>query len=369
MKLLSVIGTRPQYVKASAIFHELKRYPQIKSVLVDSGQHYDDNLSEIFLRELEIPTPDYNLGVGSGSHADQTAGIISKLDPILEKEKPDWVLVYGDTNTTLGGALTAAKRNIPVVHVEAGVRLGNRAMPEEINRIVADHLSTLLCVVTESGMDLLAKEGITAPNAVYCGDVMYDVCLRFKELSAQRSDILKKLKLTEKQFIAATIHRAENADDAKHLAAIVDAFTTLSKEYRIVLPLHPRTRKALEQAGLMGKLEAAVTITEPLGYLDMARLTSTAALVATDSGGLQREAFFYHVPCVNIHTDVFWPELEAMGWNHVVRKVDAPTIIATVQNGLKKGTPKTWSNPFGSENNAKAIIEALLTYGNIRRTA
>lgn len=364
MKILSVIGTRPQYVKASAIFHEMKNYPQIESVLVDSGQHYDANLSDIFLEELGIPRPDYNLKVGSQSHAKMTAGIMSGVDEIIDKEKPDWVLVYGDTNTTLGAALTAVKLNIPVAHIEAGVRVGNRRMPEEINRILTDHASTLLFVPTEGGIAQLAKEGIIGARVVYSGDVMYDVAVRFKALAQARTTLLDTLGLRDTPFILSTIHRAENTDDIDRLRAIVEAFVTLSETIRIVLPLHPRTRNALRKAGLFDQLNKAITLTEPVGYLDMAALASQATLIATDSGGLQREAFFYHVPCVNIHTDTFWPELETAGWNHVAKTVDRPTIIGLIQRVLRAGAPAQWVNPFGGENNAKTILEAIIQHAD-----
>lgn len=362
MKLLSVIGTRPQYVKASAILHEMKNYPQITNVLVDSGQHYDANLSDVFLDELSIPRPDYNLQVGSQSHAKMTAGIMIGVDDIIAKEKPDWVLVYGDTNTTLGAALAAAKLNIPVAHIEAGIRVGNRAMPEEINRILTDHASTLLFVPTKRGIDQLASEGITGKRVVYAGDVMYDVAIRFKQLAKEKSKILKTLELEDTPFIASTIHRAENTDDLAKLTAIVESFCALANEYRIVLPLHPRTRNALIKAGLYDTLNSAITLTEPLGYLDMAMLASHAKLVATDSGGLQREAFFYRVPCVNVHTDVFWPELVDMGWNHVAGKVTQQQVTATIRKALAQGAPANWSNPFGTDNNAKTILDALVNY-------
>lgn len=312
MKILTIVGARPQFVKAAVVSGALAKLPNVREKLVHTGQHYDDALSDRFFRDLSIPQPAYNLGVGSGSHGAQTGRMLEKLDEVMAAERPDWVLLYGDTNSTLAGALAAAKLHIPIAHVEAGLRSFNRAMPEEINRLLTDQVSSLLFAPTETAVANLAREGITGSGIHLVGDVMYDAALTFSGI-ADADALLDRLGVTAGAYVLATIHRAENTDDASRLAAIVAALIQAAKTIPVVLPCHPRTLGALERIGLLEDVRRHLICTQPLGYLDMLAAERQARVVVTDSGGVQKEAFFFGVPCVIVRRETEWVELVELG--------------------------------------------------------
>jgi UDP-N-acetylglucosamine 2-epimerase len=311
MKIASVVGARPQFIKAAPVSRELrKRHTEI---LVHTGQHYDDCMSAIFFKDLAIPEPDYNLGVGSGGHGWQTGTMLIKLEEVLLEERPDLVLVYGDTNSTLAGALAAAKLHIPMAHVEAGLRSFNRRMPEEINRVLTDHISHLLFCPTETAVRNLAAEGIH--NGVYnVGDVMYDAVLHNIKVAEAHSDILSRLGMTPKAFLLVTVHRPDNTDQPENLEAIVAALNALTEP--VIFPAHPRTRKALRNAGC--SLNTNVVLIEPVSYLDMLILEKHARMILTDSGGVQKKAYFFGVPCVTLRSETEWVETVEARWNRLV---------------------------------------------------
>ncbi len=309
MRVATIVGARPQFVKASVVSRALRaRHTEI---LIHTGQHYDANMSDVFFRELDLPAPDRHLGVGSGSHGEQTGRMLAAVETALLEEKPDAVLVYGDTNSTLAGALAAAKLGIPVAHVEAGCRSYDRAMPEEINRVLTDHASTLLFCPTRSTVDNLAREGITT-GVHFVGDVMLDLCRERVPEAERRSTVVRDLGLRAGGYVVATVHRAANTDERARLIAIVIALGHV--EDTVVFPAHPRTRAAL--AGT--PLPSNVRVIDPLGYLDMLALVRGARVVATDSGGVQKEAFFLETPCVTLRDRTEWPETLAGGWNRLV---------------------------------------------------
>jgi UDP-GlcNAc3NAcA epimerase len=325
MKLVSVVGARPQFIKAAAVSRELRKH--FSEILVHTGQHYDYEMSGIFFDGLNLPSPDVNLAVGSSSHAAQTGRMLKGIEDVLLAERPDWLLVYGDTNSTLAGALAASKVSVPIVHVEAGLRSFNRRMPEEINRVVADHLSNLLLCPSETAVRNLAAEGITE-HVHNIGDVMLDVLIWAKEHASSRSlDVLRRLGVAKKSYLLATVHRSENTDDFSKLSNIVTALNSL--EDRVIFPVHPRTRKVLAEAGC--KLELNVQLIDPLSYLDMVSLAESAALILTDSGGLQKEAYWLNVPCLTLREETEWVETVEAGWNALVG-CDSEKIIQAVHS-------------------------------------
>jgi UDP-N-acetylglucosamine 2-epimerase len=309
VKVLTVVGARPQIIKAAAVSGPLRR--AVREVLVHTGQHYDAQMSDQFFRELDVPAPDHHLGVGSAPHGVQTGRMLAALEPVLEEERPDRVLVYGDTNSTLAGALAAAKRRIPVVHVEAGLRSYNRAMPEEINRVVTDHLAELLCCPGDRAVRNLAAEGITRGVHV-TGDVMRDLLERVGP--SLDGGALTRLGLTAGGYSVLTLHRPHNTDDAERLAAILGALADADE--LIVFPVHPRTRHALTAADR--PRVGALQMIEPLGYRDMLTLQQHARLVLTDSGGVQKEAYWLGVPCITLRDETEWVETVEAGWNRLV---------------------------------------------------
>ena len=328
MRVMTVIGNRPQFVKAAAVSTELRK--RAEEVLVHTGQHYDRELSEVFFEELGLPPPDRQLHVGSGSHATQTAAILRGLEPLVDEVRPDAVLVYGDTNSTLGGALVAAKARIPLAHVEAGMRSFNRRMPEEVNRVVADSVSALSLCSTEAAVRNLRDEGL-GEAALWVGDVMCDVALIFGPIADQRSDALDRLGLEPRGFIAATAHRAGNVDDPANLRSLVGVMARAAEVAPVVFAVHPRTRARLQADGLLGGLEErGITAVEPLGYLDITRLLRASRAVLTDSGGLQKEAFLASVPCVTMREETEWVETVETGWNRLVG-LDAGAAAAALE--------------------------------------
>ncbi|MBS1651947.1 MAG: UDP-N-acetylglucosamine 2-epimerase (non-hydrolyzing) [Bacteroidetes bacterium] len=332
IKLITIIGARPQIIKAAALSRAIntKFNNDITEIIVHTGQHYDENMSGVFFDELGIPKPKYNLNIGSGGHGKQTAAMITGIEEILLLEKPNAIILYGDTNSTLAGAIAASKIHVPVVHVEAGLRSFNKAMPEEVNRIMADHISTLLFTPTKTGFNNLLNEGfkqansapytVNNPKIYHCGDVMYDNSIYYSNISDQKSDIIQALQLQKNKFILATIHRNNNTDEPIRLNALFNALNTLSKtnSIKIVLPLHPRTSKLLEKnlsSSLLNeiKLNTNFIITEPAGFLEMIALEKNCLMVMTDSGGVQKEAFYFKKPCAILRPETEWVELVECG--------------------------------------------------------
>ncbi|MBI3821362.1 MAG: UDP-N-acetylglucosamine 2-epimerase (non-hydrolyzing) [Planctomycetes bacterium] len=333
MKIVTVVGARPQFIKAAVVSRWLRQTPDCKEILVHTGQHYDENMSDVFFQELEIPTPAYHLGVGSGGHGAQTGRMLEAIEEVLRETKPDKMLIYGDTNSTLAGALAAAKLHVPVAHVEAGLRSFNRKMPEEINRVVSDHLSTWLFAPTEAAVTNLQNEGITGAKVALVGDVMYDAAIYYG--TRTRADTLGKLGLQSKHYVLATIHRAENTDAQTRLRDVFGGLNAIADELPVVLPLHPRTRAALTRDNLLERCNPNLRLLDPLGYLDMVMLEKHASVIATDSGGVQKEAFFHRVPCVTLRDETEWVELVELGWNRLVPPTDAGAIHAGVLQSLR----------------------------------
>ena len=359
IKIVSIVGARPQFIKAAPVSQALRERPDVSEVLVHTGQHYDDNMSAVFFRELDITPPQHNLGIGSGPQGAQTGRMLAAIEEVLLSEQPDWVIVYGDTNSTLAGALAAAKLHIPVAHVEAGLRSFNRAMPEELNRLVADHVADLLLAPTRAAIDNLAREGIAGPNVALVGDVMYDAVLHYGQVAEAQSTALDDLAVKPGQYVLATVHRAENTDDAARLGAIMSALRQLSDEIPVILPLHPRTRRAVEAAGLELGAGRRLRIVEAVGYLDMVMLERHARMIATDSGGVQKEAYFSRVPCVTLRTETEWVELVESGWNTLVPPVDPESVLRGLRSGLG-AKPGPWRPFYGDGNAASAIAERIL---------
>jgi UDP-GlcNAc3NAcA epimerase len=314
MKILTVIGARPQFIKAAVVSRAFRQCMGVSEIIVHTGQHFDANMSAVFFDELDIPKPDFHLGIGGGTHGQNTGRTIEAIEGVLLQEKPDWVLVYGDTDSTLAGTIAAVKLHIPLAHVEAGLRSFNRAMPEEVNRVLTDHAAALLFAPTETAMRNLANEGIAGAKVRNVGDVMYDAALYYADRAEQTSQILTQLKLTSKSYVLATLHRQENVDDRARLSSILQGFAASNKP--IIMPLHPRTRKRLQEFGLA--IPQTAHIIDPVGYLDMVMLEKHAALIATDSGGVQKEAYFHQVPCVTLRDETEWVELVEWGANRLV---------------------------------------------------
>jgi len=315
MKIVTIVGARPQFIKAAPVSAALRKNYQ--EVLVHTGQHYDQNMSQLFFEELEIPAPDVNLEIGSGPHGRQTGQMLVAIERVLLAEKPDWVLVYGDTNSTLAGAVAASKLNIPIAHVEAGLRSFNRTMPEEINRILTDRISSLMFCPTETAVRHLQHEGLDK-GVHLTGDVMYDAALYFAGMAEQKSTALQANHLAPKSFILATVHRAQNTDEQATLTRIVEALLECGEN--VVLPVHPRTRGFLQKYNLLEKIEASATLRllEPVGYLDMIRLEQNARCIVTDSGGVQKEAYFFQTACITLREETEWSETVSDGWNLLV---------------------------------------------------
>lgn len=359
MRITTVVGARPQFIKAAAVSRVLRAMPGVREILVHTGQHYDDNMSDVFFRELEIPEPDYHLDIGSGTHGAQTGRMLEAIEQVLLKEGPDWVLVYGDTNSTLAGALAAAKLHIPVAHVEAGLRSFNRRMPEEINRVLTDHICDLLFAPTQAAVDNLLREGISPTAVRLVGDVMYEAALYYGAKAEAKSRVLARLGLQPKGYILATVHRAENTDDLARLEAIFSGLVSVGKSIPVVLPMHPRTRAALRYMGPISDIEQRLRVIEPVGYLDMLVLEKNARLIATDSGGVQKEAFFYRVPCVTLRRETEWVELVELGWNQLVFPQSPRAVAEGILRGLETHQASE-TNPYGDGNSGELIVKHLL---------
>ena len=352
VKVLCVVGARPNFIKIAPLFEEFKKQKIIKPILVHTGQHYDYEMSQIFFQDLKIPKPDYNLGVGSGSHAWQTAKVMERLEPVILKEKPNLVIVVGDVNSTLAGALTAVKLHIPVAHIEAGLRSFDISMPEEINRRLTDHISDFLFCPTRTAVENLKKEGIT--KGVYnTGDIMYDTfknqILKIKN-KKYKSKILKQLNLKPKQYLLLTFHRPSNVDNLENLKKILEAIQESGE--KVIFPVHPRTKRQLRKLEIRNlKLE----IISPVGYLDMLTLEKNAKKICTDSGGVQKEAYWLKVPCITLRKETEWVETVKGGWN-ILAGTDRNKILRTI----KSFNPKTKQHKyFGNGKTAKRIVKII----------
>ena len=351
MKIISIVGARPQFVKCAPLSRLIRR--QHREFLIHTGQHYDPELSRIFFDQLGIPRPDIDLGVGSGPHGDQTARMLWGVEEVLLREKPDAALVFGDTNSTLAGSLAAAKLHIPVVHVEAGLRSFNRLMPEEINRVLTDRLSALLLCPTETAVKNLEQEGMT--DGVHnTGDVMVDAVRQNSARAEETSQILKRLDLDPGSYYLATVHRAGNTDRREHLGDIISALENL--DHDVIFPIHPRTRRAMKAHDLHPERESSLRLVDPVGYLDMLVLEKNARKILTDSGGMQKEAFLFGVPCVTLRPETEWPETLQDGWNTLTGS--DPEAIAGAAQAPPPGTPP--AAPFGDGRAAEKMV-ALLT--------
>lgn len=348
MKVVSVVGARPQFIKAAALSRALRR--RHTEILVHTGQHYDPQMSDVFFRELEMAAPDHHLGVGSGSHGRQTGQMLERLEPVLERERPDAVVVYGDTNSTVAGALATAKLGLPLAHVEAGLRSFSRAMPEEVNRVVADHLADLLFAPTDTAMANLAGEGLAA-RARLTGDIMYDSLRLHLPIAQRQSAIMGSLRLRPGCYLLATVHRAANTDNVENLRRILEALSELGDT--VVFPVHPRARLAINSADL--ETEPNVRSIEPVGYLDMLVLERNARAILTDSGGVQKEAYLLGVPCVTLRRETEWPETLAGGWN-VLADTDPPSIIQAARRRQPTEAPPA---VFGDGHAAERMVELL----------
>lgn len=346
MKILTVIGARPQFIKAAAFSRLIAQEQNIEEIIVHTGQHYDTNMSNIFFEELHIPVPNYYLGIGDKSHGAMTGQQLEKIEEILISERPDWVLVYGDTNSTLAGALAAVKLHIPVAHIEAGLRSFNKKMPEEINRILTDHISTMLFCPSEASRENLLREGIASEKIHVVGDVMYDAALFYKNKS-KKPEWFDSLNISQDHFLLCTIHRAENTTDPEKLKSIFKGIGTSSVP--IVLPLHPGTRKKLEVLNLSLN---NIFIVPPVSYLEMVWLEMQCSLIVTDSGGVQKEAFFHKKPCITLREETEWTELVHGKWNVLVGS-DASAIELSLKNAV---TPIDTINYYGD---GAAVVKIL----------
>jgi len=366
MKLMLIVGARPQIIKSAPIIHEAQKHREIELQLVHTGQHYDFEMSKIFFHELDLPDPVVNLGVGSGSHAWQTGNMMIKLEKTILENKPDVVMVPGDTNSTLAGALAAAKLHVAVAHVEAGARSYDMQMPEEINRRLTDHCSALLFAPTENCAKNLVRENISKQRIRLPGDTMYDALLKHIPIAA-KSGILKKLGLKSNEYAPLTLHRPENVDAPKTLENLMKAMT-LVKELSIVFPVHPRTKQRLAKVKLIKKMEAEdhIKLIEPLGYHDMLQLAKHARLVFTDSGGLQKEAFWLHTPCITLRDKTEWTETVELGANVVVGS-NPERIVKVARDIMGAGDIKVrlegLKNPFGDGWASQRIVAETLKMG------
>lgn len=356
-KIVTVLGARPQFIKASVVSHAMRQSGKLQEVLVHTGQHFDANMSDVFFKELGMHKPDYFLDIHGGGHGAMTGRMLEQVEKVLLTEKPDAVLVYGDTNSTLAGALAAAKLHIPVAHIEAGLRSFNMAMPEEVNRILTDRISRWLFTPTESAARHLQREGFAPEQIIAVGDVMYDVALFHGQRVQAGTGLMARLGLARQGYVLATVHRAENTDHLERLTVIVGGLIAMAQQLPVVWPLHPRTRKVLQKAGLLDALAARVKLIDPVGYLDMVQLEKFAALIATDSGGVQKEAFFYQVPCVTLRDETEWLELVHAGWNRLVYLSDPLTLSETLGKAL--GSKGNSIAPYGEGDAANKIIQKL----------
>lgn len=370
MKIITVVGARPQFIKAAVVSRAIeawnRQHParEIQELIVHTGQHFDLNMSDVFFDEMGLRRPDRNLGVASLPHGAMTGRMLEGIERVVADEMPDWLLVYGDTDSTLAGALAAAKLHVPVAHVEAGLRSFNRRMPEEINRVIADRLAGVLFAPTEVAVSNLLREGIPERSIHRVGDVMFDASRYYGTAAQAQSRILERLELAPRNYVLATIHRAENTDDGARLAGICEGLTRVAATLPVVLPLHPRTRGALQRAGLWSAPPGNIRMIEPVGYLDMVMLEKQARAVVTDSGGVQKEAFFYRVPCITVRKETEWVELVELGWNRLA----PPEAFATPDTFLEWALSHHQDGseamrPYGDGHAGERIVGVLAAAG------
>lgn len=361
MKIVTIVGARPQFIKAAMVSraiqeHNKKNNSSINEFILHTGQHYDTNMNEIFFNSLNIPRPTWQLQCGNKQYGEMTGKMLIEIEQILLNNRPDYVLVYGDTDSTLAGALAASKLLIPIVHVEAGLRSFNKKMPEEINRVLTDHIAYLLCCPTTTAVRHLANEGITK-GVYHVGDVMYDATLLFGELAETSSTILKRLKLIDKRFKLCTIHRAENTNQKEHLSQIIDALLEISSTSApIVIPLHPRTRSFLEQFNLLSSLQQkkGIYLIPPVDYIDMIMLEKHASTILTDSGGIQKEAYFHRTPCITLRNETEWIETVDNGWNQLAGYKKESILHCLEIHPLRKEI-----NDYGNGYASRLIVDLL----------
>ena len=358
--IITILGTRPQFIKSAIISKLLKKTKKIDEIILHTGQHYDNEMSETFFNEFKLPRPHFNLNINEKSHGKMTGKMLIKIEEIINKVKPNLVLVYGDTNSTLAGALAASKLNIPLAHIEAGLRSFNKFMPEEVNRIITDHTSNILFAPSKNAKDNLLKEGLNSKNIKVVGDVMYDVALKFIN---KKSTILKDLSIKSKSYLLATIHRQENADNYKNLKNIVLAFKEFSKDIPVVWPLHPRTKKRLLEYNLFEIINTHVKFIKPQGYINMINLEKNSLLIATDSGGMQKEAYYFKVPCITIRKETEWIELVNSKWNVLCPPSSKKNILKNLRSVSKQKTNKV--NLYGTGNSSEKIVLEILNYLNL----
>ncbi|MBU2538840.1 MAG: UDP-N-acetylglucosamine 2-epimerase (non-hydrolyzing) [Proteobacteria bacterium] len=373
MKIVTIVGARPQFIKASVVSAAFRSSSDMHECVVHTGQHFDSNMSDVFFDELDMELPDIHLGIHGGGHGEMTGQMLIELEKVLLVEKPDAVLVYGDTNSTLAGALAAVKMHIPVAHVEAGLRSFNMSMPEEINRILTDRVSSILFCPSDKAVQNLRDEGLQlpverkstgySPLIFNVGDVMFDVALRHGAKVNEQGGVLGSLGashgISARRYCLATIHRAENTDNPERLKNIFDALLEFSQEVPVILPLHPRTRKIIESTSLLSAIRESKSLflINPVGYLDMVQLEKYAALIATDSGGVQKEAFFYRVPCVTLRDETEWVELVEAGWNRLASPVTRKSVLLALRAGI--GSMGQEVKPYGEGDAANRIVEYL----------
>ena len=361
MRILTIIGARPQFIKAAAVSRVIRSHNDIKEIIVHTGQHFDANMSDVFFEQMDIPRPNHYLKIANLSHGAMTGRMIEGIEELIQQEKPDWVLVYGDTNSTLAGALAAAKLHLPIAHVEAGLRSHNPAMPEEINRVLTDRVSSLLLCPTETAVNNLEKEGFPyeaitklKQQIVNVGDVMFDAVLYYRERALKEVN-LETFGLEHQSYALCTIHRQENTDQVERIKSILSALQSIAKDLVVVLPLHPRTKAKISQYNLESFLES-LHLLDPLPYLEMQRLQMSAKVMLTDSGGMQKEAYFHRVPCVTLRDETEWIETVEIGWNQLVG-VDENAIVRTAKS--IKPTTTTQTSIFGDGYAVEKVIKAI----------
>lgn len=359
MKVLNIVGARPNFMKIAPLHRAFEKHGGFNSMIVHTGQHYDERMSDVFFRQLEMPEPHIYLGVGSGSHAQQTSRIMTAFEEIVNSEKPDVILVVGDVNSTLACGIVAAKQHVPLVHVEAGLRSGDKKMPEEVNRIVTDSISDYLFVTEQSGMDNLKAEGVSDDKVFFVGNVMIDALVQFREKAAQTT-ILEEVGVTEKEYVLVTMHRPKTVDNKEGLSILVETLEGLATDQNIVFPIHPRTRKRLADFGLAERVASInnLTLLDPLGYLEFLRLMEGASVVVTDSGGIQEETTFLQVPCITLRDNTERPVTVDLGTNELMELVPEKIInrVSEIQNnGGSEGTiPPLWDGKA-----AERIVDAM----------
>jgi UDP-GlcNAc3NAcA epimerase len=356
MKICTIVGARPQFIKAAIVSATFRKRPDCDEIIIHTGQHYDPEMSDIFFSQMRIPDAAHKLDVGSGSHGAQTGRMLERIEEILVREKPDWTLVYGDTNSTLAGALAAVKLHIPVAHVEAGMRSFNRRMPEEINRILTDHAATLNFCSCTAAVRQLETEGL-GKTAREVGDVMYDCCLFFAKLADGDGSLFQRFSVNAGEYALFTCHRAENTDSPERLRSILDAVNAISEKLPVLFPVHPRTRNRIRDLAI--SLAKRVLVIPPVGYLEMISLEKQAKLVITDSGGIQKEAFFLGVPCITARDETEWTETVDLGWNRIAG-ADSGRILEAASDFLGKKPAEPKQNPYGNGHAAEAIMASLL---------